>query len=238
MRTVARRVAGRRPALAATVILILLVAAVAIGARLPRMRAALASLIDLAQAGGWQVWPQFVLVQIAVAAFGVVPASVMAIAAGAAYGLWAGFLLSAAGTMVGGWIAFALSRSVLRPWIARLLARRGRFQAFDEAIVADGWRFVCLMRVSPVMPFAATSYGLGLTGVTMRDFLIGTTASLPALLGYVAAGAFGKAGLAFGQAGTGWVRWVLVLVGLAVILFAVVRLQASMRRRLGSTASA
>ena len=227
---------GRRSVVAA-LLLVVLAGGGALLAYLPRARAAFASLLDVAQAGGWQVWPQFVIVQIAVAAFGVLPASLMAVAAGVAYGLWAGFFLSAAGTMVGGWIAFALSRSVLRPWIARLLARRGRFRDFDEAIAADGWRFVCLMRISPVMPFAATSYGLGLTGVTMRDFLIGTLASLPALFGYVAAGAFGKAGLAFGQAGGGWLRWVLVLVGVAVILLAVMRLQATMRQRLGPITS-
>ena len=85
------------------------------------------------------------------------------------------------------------------------------------------------------MPFAATSYGLGLTGIGRRDFLIGTLASLPALLGYVAVGAFGQAGLAVGRTGDGWLRWALPLAGIAAILLAVARLQAMMRRRLAPT---
>lgn len=76
---------------------------------------------------------------------GVLPASVVAIGAGLA------FLLSAAGTLVGAWAAFQLSRSLLRPMVARFLKDRGRAARFDDAVVRDGWRFVFLLRISPVM---------------------------------------------------------------------------------------
>ena len=60
---------------------------------------------------------------------------------------------------------------------------------------------VTLLRISPVMPFALTSYGLGLTRISQRDFLAGTLASLPSLAGYVALGALGKEGLRLEDAG-------------------------------------
>jgi uncharacterized membrane protein YdjX (TVP38/TMEM64 family) len=170
-------------------------------------------------------WAAFGLVQILVAAFGFLPASLMAIAAGATYGLLLGTLISAVGTMVGGGIAFLLARSVLRPWIAKLIARFPASARFDEAVATEGWRFVMLMRVSPVMPFAATSYGLGLTRVCGSAYFVGTLASLPALVGYVALGAFGRAGLAIGHGPVGPMQWLLPIFGLAAVMVAVLRLR-------------
>lgn len=51
------------------------------------------------------------------------------------------------------------------------------------------------MRASPVAPFVATSYLLGLSRVPFRDYLLGTLASLPALLGYVMVGALAARGV-------------------------------------------
>lgn len=167
----------------------------------------------LIQQGGVSHGGIFVLLQVGVAAFGFLPASLMAVAAGVTYGLWKGFLLSAAGTLVGGTLAFLLSRSVLRPWIARWIARNPRLAQLDSAVAEDGWRFVCLLRLSPIMPFAATSYGLGLTRLDLRSFLIGTFASLPALLGYVAIGAVGQAGLSFGSGQAGSLHTLMLAIG-------------------------
>ena len=62
-------------------------------------------------------------------------------------------------------------------------------------LAQDGWRIVCLLRVSPVMPFAATSYVLGMSAVGIQAYVLGTLASLPALLGYVYIGTLAEAGL-------------------------------------------
>jgi hypothetical protein len=45
------------------------------------------------------------------------------------------------------------------------------------------------------MPFVATSDLLGLSAISLRDYMLGTLAALPALLGYVSLGAFAGAGL-------------------------------------------
>lgn len=174
----------------------------------------------------------FVLLQIGVAAFGFLPASLMAIAAGVAYGLWMGFLLSVAGTMIGGTLAFLLSRSVFRPWIAKRIARNPRLSRFDLAVAADGWRFVCLLRLSPIMPFAATSYGLGLTQLDLRSFLFGTLASLPAMLGYVAIGAVGQAGLSFRGGQVDALHSLMLAVGAIGTLLFVIHTRRLMRSSL------
>jgi len=38
------------------------------------------------------------------------------------------------------------------------------------------------------MPFVATSYLLGLSAISLRDYMLGILAALPALLGYVSLG--------------------------------------------------
>lgn len=177
-------------------------------------------IVTTAQMSGTTGLFVFASIQVGVAALGILPASLLAVGAGVAYGFWLGALISAASTIFGGWLAFVLARSILRPWIERFV-RHGVGRRFDDAVTHDGWKFVCLMRVSPLMPFAATSYGLGLTSIGHRAFLLGTLASMPALMGYVAAGACAKAGLAFGRHEIGLLHGAMVAAGaIATVLVA------------------
>lgn len=126
--------------------------------------------------------------QVLVAVSGILPASMLGVAAGVLYGLPIGFAVSGVSTLTGAMLAFAISRSVLRPAVAMFLTRRSRLRALDGMIARDGWRIACLLRVSPIMPFAATSYALGLSSIGLHGYLIGTLAALPALFGFVLLG--------------------------------------------------
>lgn len=128
------------------------------------------------------------IIQIIIALCGILPASSAAFASGALYGIWKGFLLSAIATLIGAFISFYLSRSIFRSYIEKLLKRSTRMQKLDHLLNLDGWKLVCLLRISPIMPFALTSYALGLTSISIRAYLTGTLASLPALFGYVVMG--------------------------------------------------
>ena len=154
-------------------------------------------------------------VQIVIAASGILPASLIAVAAGATFGIIQGFFLCAGSTMAGGFLAFLLARSVLRPWIAGWIDRQPGFARLDRAIASGDWKVACLIRLSPVMPFAATSYGLGLTRMTPASFLLGMIASLPALLGYVALGALGKAGVTGDGSVQTWLSAATLTIGAA-----------------------
>ncbi len=151
-------------------------------------------------------WLAMAAAQVAIAASGVLPASLIGIAAGAVFGLPVGFLVAAVSTLAGAWLAFALSRSMFRPAIARRLARSPRLARIDRAVDRDGWKLVFLLRMSPVMPFAATSYLLGLSAVSRRNYLIGTLGAMPALGGYVFVGSLTDAGLDALQQGAGPLR--------------------------------
>lgn len=101
------------------------VTCLAMGVLRPSVLMSLAQrLLDEARNAGPAGFVAFVVLQLIVAASGVLPASLLGVAAGAAYGLPLGFLLASVGTMAGALLAFGLSRSLFREAIARQLARR------------------------------------------------------------------------------------------------------------------
>jgi uncharacterized membrane protein YdjX (TVP38/TMEM64 family) len=162
----------------------------------------------------------FILIQILIAISGVVPASLIGIGSGVVYGVSLGFGIATLSAMTGAILAFLLSRSLLRPVIAGLIERRSRLQNFDSMLARDGWRFVFLLRLSPIMPFAVTSYALGISSIAFRHYLIGCLASLPSLLGYVFIGSLTTTGVAAISHGSSPLKW--VLVGLGIVATALV----------------
>jgi uncharacterized membrane protein YdjX (TVP38/TMEM64 family) len=76
----------------------------------------------------------FGILQGLVAVSGILPASLLGVAAGGIYGLVPGFLLAAMSTMAGAVAAFFLSRSLFRPTVERLMATRPRLRNFDGLI--------------------------------------------------------------------------------------------------------
>jgi uncharacterized membrane protein YdjX (TVP38/TMEM64 family) len=155
----------------------------------------------------------FALLQAFVAISGVLPASLLGFAAGAFYGLPTGFALAAVSTLIGALIAFVLSRSLFRPLVERAASRRPRLRSLDGLIARDGWKLVFLLRISPVMPFSATSYLLGLSSIDLRAYLVGTLGSLPALAGYVFLGTLADASLSAWSNGASPLRWSLLGAG-------------------------
>jgi len=166
----------------------------------------------------------FAIIQILVAVSGILPASLLGVAAGSIYGLVSGFLLAAASTLGGALLSFFFSRSLFRTAIERLAARRPRLRNLDARIARDGWKLVCLLRVSPIMPFSATSLALGLSAVSLRDYAIGTLASLPALFGYVFIGTLADTSLSAWATGASTVRLALLGIGALATLVLVLRL--------------
>ena len=180
-------------------------------------------LMDVVRALGVRGAVVFAIVQILVAVSGILPASLLGVAAGAVYGLVPGFLLAAVSTLAGALLSFFVSRSLFRATVERLAARRPRLRNLDTRIARDGWKLVCLLRVSPIMPFSATSLALGLSAVGLRDYAIGTLASLPALYGYVFIGTLADTSLSAWATGASTVRLVLLGIGGLATLVLVLR---------------
>jgi uncharacterized membrane protein YdjX (TVP38/TMEM64 family) len=154
------------------------------------------------------------VLQFLVTASGLVPASLVGMAAGAAYGPVTGFIVAACGLMAGALAAFGLSRTAFRPFLALRLKKHRAWNSFEDSLTRDGWRMVCLVRLSPIMPFALASYGFGLLPVRTADYVIGSLASLPALALYVMAGHLAHIGLSAGGSGK---IFISVLSGAGVV---------------------
>ena len=168
------------------------------------------------------VWGPLVFIAgytIATVAF--VPGSILTLAAGAIFGLGKGVVYVFIAAVLGSSAAFVVARYVARSAIERRLAGNERFASIDRAVGEQGRKIVLLLRLSPVFPFNLLNYGLGLTKVHFRDYLIASVGMLPGSLLYVYYGklAGDVAALAGGAAvekDTGY--YVVLLLGLAATI--------------------
>ncbi len=119
------------------------------------------------------------------------PAFLLAMAAGAVFGVVNGSLLVLTGATVGGTLAFLLGRTVLRASVARRVAAHPTLSAVDRVIGDDGLRLMFLLRLSPAIPFVLSNYALGVTRVRTRDFVMTMPGMLPIIASYAAFGAAG-----------------------------------------------
>ena len=63
------------------------------------------------------------------------------------------------------------------------------FAAIDRAIGKDSFKVVLLLRLSPLLPLAASNYLYGLTSVGLVPYILGSwLGMLPGTLAYVSAG--------------------------------------------------
>ena len=83
------------------------------------------------------------------------------------------------GATIGTTAAFLLGRHAARPIVERWLHSAPRFVAVDRAVSAQGRRIVFLLRLSPIMPFNLLNYALGLTTISVWDFVLAGVGSLP-----------------------------------------------------------
>ncbi len=165
----------------------------------------------------------------AVAVVLLVPGSVLTLAAGAIFGVVAGTAYAWLGAALGSLAAFAIARAAGRAPVERVLGRSASLGALDRAVAEEGLKVVLLLRLSPVIPFSALNYALGLTRVRARDVALGAFGMLPGTLLYVAYGAaardlaaaWGGGGGAGGDAAAAAVpqrgpwEWALLALGLA-----------------------
>lgn len=124
----------------------------------------------------------------AFAVVALIPASLLTIAGGAVFGLIRGVIYALIGATLGSMAAFLLGRYVARRLVAKRLAAMPRFVAIERAVSARGRRIVFLLRLSPLVPFNVLNYALGLTTISVRDFLAASLGTLPGALVYTYAG--------------------------------------------------
>jgi len=147
------------------------------------------------------------------------PGSILTLGAGFAYGVVAGTPIVWFAANLGAVAAFLLGRTLARDWVAARIAGNARFAAIDRAVGRQGLRIVLLTRLSPVFPFNLLNYAFGVTGVGLRDYVLGSLVGmLPGTVMYVYLGSLitNLTELASGRAAGGSAQQVFYFSGLIV----------------------
>jgi len=160
--------------------------------------------------------PVFFLILHAVASLIFFPRTVLAVAAGALWGVWWGTLWAALGSVIGAVAGFLLARYV-NSGLVDLESLR-RFGPMLLRAERGGWRAVAVLRLIPVIPHALSNYALGLTRLDLGAYALGSL--LGQLPMTVACAEFGAAGERIAAGKAGWV--VPTAIGLAVLVASVV----------------
>lgn len=155
------------------------------------------------------------------------PGSVMTLAGGALFGPVLGTFLNLTGATLGAVCAFSIARYLARDWVADKTG--GRIKALMDGVEAEGWRFVAFVRLVPLFPFNLLNYALGLTRISMLQYLIATYIfMLPGAIAYTYLGYAGREAIGGGE---GLIqKGMLALALLAMVAF-LPRLISRLRQR-------
>ena len=126
----------------------------------------------------------FILLYI-VASVAFLPGSILTLGAGVVFDVFLGSVYVFIGATIGAIAAFLVGRYIARGWVAKKIAGNEKFAAVDSAVGREGLKIVLLTRLSPVFPFNLLNYAYGVTGVSLKDYVLGTIGILPGTIMYV-----------------------------------------------------
>ena len=113
------------------------------------------------------------------------PGSILTLGAGVVFGVVLGSLYVFIGAIIGATAAFLVGRYLARNWVDKKIAANQKFQAIDRAVAKEGLKIVLLTRLSPIFPFNLLNYAFGITGVSLKDYVIGSFGMIPGTIMYV-----------------------------------------------------
>jgi len=139
-------------------------------------------LIDQIQQLGW-LSPFVLAIAHILCVAGCFPGSVMfEWAAGLVFGVSLGFILILISKSIGGGLGFLLGRNFFRKWVQEKLVDSPKLQKIFSLIGKDGWKIALFLRISP-LPSWLNTYGLALTPISFKDFMIATIlGSIPMIM--------------------------------------------------------
>lgn len=145
------------------------------------------------QLGAWA--PAGFVVIYAVATVLFFSGAVLSLAGGALFGPVWGTVWNLLGALLGATVAFLIARMVGAPWIGDRLG--GRLRRVIDGVAEEGWRFVALMRLVPLVPFNLLNYALGLTRISLATYVLASAACmLPGAIAYTWLGYAGRTAVA------------------------------------------
>lgn len=165
------------------------------------------------------------------------PASILTLAAGGVFGVVWGSIYVFVGATLGAIAAFLVGRYLIRGWVSKKIAGNQKFMAIDTAVAQEGLKIVFLTRLSPVFPFNLLNYAFGVTGVTLRDYGLGSIGMIPGTIMYVyigsLAGDIAKIGTE-SQPTDRTIQWIINIIGLIATIAVTVFITRLATKALGS----
>lgn len=120
-------------------------------------------------AGGWAPVAYMLGYAIGVCLF--LPGTLLTGLGAAIFGPYYGFVYVWIGAMLGAGAAFVIGRTLGREFAASLIG--DRLKKYDDTIERNGFATVLYLRLV-YFPFTPMNFGMGLTKVKFRDYLVGT----------------------------------------------------------------
>ncbi|MEG4033619.1 TVP38/TMEM64 family protein [Microcoleus sp. w1-18aA5] len=117
-----------------------------------------------------------------------VPGSLLTLGGGAIFGLWWGSVYVFAASILGAVFAFAIGRYLCRDRVVKYMESHPKFKALDRAVSQQGLKIVFLTRLCPLFPFNLLNYALGITQVSLKDYVLGSFGMIPGTIMYVYSG--------------------------------------------------
>lgn len=145
------------------------------------------------------------------------PGSILTLGAGVVFGVVMGSLYVFIGATLGATAAFLVGRYLARGWVAQKIEDNEKFQAIDKAVATEGFKIVVLTRLSPVFPFNLLNYAFGVTGVSLKDYVLGSVGMIPGTIMYVYIGSLAGSLATIGaeeQPSNSTVEWAIRIIGL------------------------
>ena len=147
------------------------------------MMAWVGELLLRVEAGGMWGLVLFAVLYV-IAAVTMAPAFLLAIAAGAMFGVWRGSALGFVSATLGASVTYAVAHRFAETRLFSWMARWPRVAAVQSAVATEGAWVQFLLRLSPIVPYVVLNYGLGLSRVRFRDFLVACVGMIPTLVVY------------------------------------------------------
>jgi len=114
------------------------------------------------------------------------PASPLAMLAGYLYGPLIGSVATSFAGLMSAVLAFLISRYLAGERMTAWSLNYPRAQAINTAVSDDGFRVVFLLRLASILPFIPLSYLLGMSRISIRQYVLATwTGLLPGTVLYV-----------------------------------------------------
>jgi uncharacterized membrane protein YdjX (TVP38/TMEM64 family) len=159
-------------------------------------QATISSMLD--QLGVWAPLA-YLLLKVIFTAIGV-PATILTLISGAVFGVVYGSLYSIVGATIGSVGAFWIARYLARDWAQSKFAPGGKLAQIDAGLKENAFWYVLSTRITPLLPFNVVNSLLGLSSVSLKDYILGTFLGIiPGTIVYVWLGASGQEALSGGS---------------------------------------